>query len=222
MMPDTWITPAGHFATFEYREQTNDWNVLSSVNRPGDEYNLPTGWSGWALDIGAHLGAVSIALALDNPELRVLAVEPLPDNLRLLRLNIDANGLSDRVTIVDGVAGTDPLVTYGGEGPSAEHHGFIGNNEWSLIASGAERLIAQCYSLKGLMAKVKAKRLAFLKIDCEGCEWSFLDTPAIAKVERITGEWHPPGTVARLRALLEGTHDVTLVGEHGFEAVLRA
>ena len=217
-----WTTPSGHAATMEFREGTNDWNVLSSVNRPGNEYDLPTGLAGWALDIGAHLGGVSIALALDNPELRVLAVEPQPDNLRLLHLNIGYNSLTDRITVVDGVAGTDPLVTYGGHGQSAEHHAFIGNNEWSLVASGSETISARCYSLSGLMRRIRAQSIAFMKIDCEGCEWSFLADPAIGKVSRISGEWHPPGIAERLSKLLDPTHVVTFIGDHGFAAVLRA
>ncbi|HXI79840.1 MAG TPA: FkbM family methyltransferase [Verrucomicrobiae bacterium] len=219
---DRWMTPGGHMATFTYRERTNDWNVLSSVNVPGDEYRLPTGLTGWALDIGGHIGAVTVALALDNPDLSVLCIEPIPDNLGIIRENIAWNGLGDRVRLVDGVAGTDPLVTFGGEGEPAEHHAFVGNNQWALTASGAETVMARCYSLAAIIRSLKAASIAFMKIDCEGCEWSFLDSPAIAKVERIVGEWHPPGTVARLRALLERTHDVTLVGEHGFEAVRRA
>lgn len=217
---DTWTTPGGYHALLAYRPHTNDWNVLNSVNRPGDEYSLPTGLSGWALDIGGHIGAVSIALAYDNPDLRVLCVEPIPENVQLARANIAANGLSERVTILDGAAGTDPLVVYGGTGESAEHHAFVGNNEWSLVASGSQSLTARCYSLTALLRRTKSARIALLKIDCEGCEWSFLADPAIAKVDRIVGEWHPPGTAGRLVGLLP-VHDVTFVGEHGFTAVLR-
>jgi len=215
-----WMTPAGHPATFAYRDGTNDWNVINSVTT-NDEYALPTGLSGWALDIGAHLGSVSVALALDNPGLQVLAVEPLEDNLRFLRANIAANGLTERITVIEGVAGTDPLVTFGGRGSSAEHHGFIGNNEWSLVASGAETMTARCWSLAGLIRRVNGP-ITFAKIDCEGCEWSFLDTPLVARLQRITGEWHPPGTAERLAGLLVKTHELTFIGEHGFAAVRRA
>lgn len=216
----TWQTPAGHAAQFRYRELTNDWNVISSVTT-GNEYDLPIGLSGWAIDVGAHIGAVTVALALDNPKLHVIAVEPIPDNLFLLAQHIEANGLADRVVVIDGAAGTDGRVVYGGEGESAEHHAFVGNNEWSLAAPGASSLTAQCWSLSAILHRHKVREVAFLKIDCEGCEWSFLADPAIAKVQRIHGEWHPPGTFAQLGGLLPA-HDVQAVGEHGFTAVRRA
>lgn len=217
-MNGEWLTPGGHPATFTYRERTNDWNVISSITT-NDEYALPRGLSGWALDIGGHLGGVSIALALDNPGLRVLCVEPLPDNVALARLNIAANGLSERIEVIEGAAGSDGTIAWGGSGESEEHHAFVGNNQWALEAPEHHTTEARCYSLSAFMRK--AKRVAFMKIDCEGCEWSFLADPAVSRVERLAGEWHPPGTRERLFALLNATHEVTWIGEHGFAAVAR-
>jgi FkbM family methyltransferase len=215
-----WTTPAGAHARYTYRSDTADWNVLSSIHAPTDEYGIPTGLSGWAFDIGGYLGAVSIALALDNPGLSVLCVEPVPDNLRLIEANIAANGVSDRVFVLQGSAGSDPVVRYGGTGNDpAEHHAFVGNTQFIVDGVPHERVTLACYSLTALMETIPT--LAFLKIDCEGCEWSFLADPAIGRVERIVGEWHPPGSWAELERLLEPTHVLTAIGEHGFKAVLR-
>ena len=75
-----WTTPHGHPASFYYRAETNDWNTISSTMAPHDEYAIPSGLSGVAVDLGAYLGSVAIGLALDNPDLRVIAVEPVPPN----------------------------------------------------------------------------------------------------------------------------------------------
>jgi hypothetical protein len=78
-------------------------------------------------------------------------------------------------------------------------------------------------SLDSLLAKYGIDRVALLKIDCEGCEYQFLDTPAVARVDRILGEFHrrPEG----IMALLAATHDVTIRLDRGgvgiFDAVLR-
>lgn len=215
-----WTTPAGAHARYTYRSDTNDWNTLSSIHAPTDEYGIPTGLSGWAFDIGGYLGAVAIALALDNPDLSVLCVEPVPDNLRLIEANIAANHVEDRVFLLSGSAGTNPVVNFGGQGnDSAEHHAFVGNAEYVTWGTAHQSVTVACYSLSALMESIPT--LAFLKIDCEGCEWSFLADPAIGRVERIVGEWHPPGTFADLERLLEPTHVLTAIGEHGFKAVLR-
>ena len=49
------------------------------------------------VDVGAHTGAYSLVLAAAHPELSVLAFEPLPYNYFLLRANIEANRLSQRI-----------------------------------------------------------------------------------------------------------------------------
>ena len=54
------------------------------------------------VDIGAHLGYFTLQAARRvGPQGRVFAFEPNPDTLPFLRANVDANGVADRVTIVD-------------------------------------------------------------------------------------------------------------------------
>lgn len=229
----TWTTPGGHPATFAYREQTNDWNTLSSI-LTSNEYHLPRHLSGWALDIGAYLGGVSIALALDNPDVRVLAVEPVPDNVRLTQRAVELNGLTDRVTVVDGaLAGPDEgsvSIFYGYRGTeSLEHHAFVGNSTLAYDTAGEvehdERTLVP-WTLTRLLDEFGIPEIEWAKIDCEGAEFSILRDPAVARLRFITGEWHNVrGHVqSDVSALLPG-HDVTfdgpVDGPGGFVAVRR-
>ena len=220
-----WVTPGGHVAEFRYRTDTSDWNTISSVMAGNDEYSLPRGLTGAALDCGAHIGPVAVGLALDNPGLRIIAVEPVPDNLRLLRENVERNGLADRVTIVDGaIAGPgDEQVTvwhgYVGN-ETMEHHAFIGNSSLAYDHGGEavhDQTIAEAWSLSRLLALLGAERIAWLKVDTEGAEYAFLTDPAVERVDLITGEWHNvrghvQGDVARL---LAPTHHVRFTGPVG-------
>src|SRR5687768_7433602 len=71
-----------------------------------DEYRIrDLKLDGWALDIGAHVGTIALALAVDNPNLSVIAVEPVPDNAALIRQSIAANRLGDRVYLEEAGAG---------------------------------------------------------------------------------------------------------------------
>src|SRR3972149_4108838 len=98
-------TPRGAPVVMHYRQGTNDWNTLNA-SMTEDEYGLRgEHLSGLVLDIGAYLGSVAIAMALDNPYSRVLAVEPGPDNARLARLNVARNSVQDRVVILHAAAG---------------------------------------------------------------------------------------------------------------------
>ena len=221
-------TPRGNPATMHYRTDSSDWNTLySALNE--DEYGL-AGYvlTGLALDIGAHIGAVTVALALDNPDLRVIAVEPVPDNARLLRENVDANGLADRVTVIEGAAGSGTVtVWYGYRGSeTAEHHTFIGNSSLAYDHGGEnehEEITYQGVTLSDLAAG----DVALLKIDNEGGEYDFLADPAVARCAVILGEWHNVrGHVQTdIASLLGATHVVTFSGPvggpGGFVAVRR-
>lgn len=213
-----WTTPNGHIASFAYRKETNDWNTLSSI-LTSNEYRLPSGISGVALDIGSYLGGVAIALALDNPDLHVVAVEPVPDNVRLIRQSIEANGLTDRIRLIDGaLAGREPSVTisYGYRGTaSLEHHAFVGNSTLAYDDGGAadhdERVLTPI-TLTRLLKDVDV--VAWTKIDCEGGEFSILSDPGVRKLAYIIGEWHNvrghvQGDIA---TLLRKTHDVVFAG----------
>ncbi len=68
-----------------YRTNTNDWNTIYA-SMVEDEYRIKDFYplSGVALDIGAYVGSVGIALAIDNPSLHVICVEPVPGNIELI------------------------------------------------------------------------------------------------------------------------------------------
>ena len=211
----SFTTPAGHGVTMLYRSGTNDWNTLNaSLNH--DEYHLPSGQSGSALDVGGYLGSVGIALAKDNPGLRVTIVEPVPPNADLIERNIELNGLSDRVVLVRGAVGKGGEsvdVWYGYRGTeAAEHHAFVGNSSLAYNHGGELEHETRTYTGLGLADLLPVD---FLKIDCEGGEWAFLDTPAVGEVQTIVGEAHSVrgkkgGDIV---ALLAATHDVTLEGD---------
>ncbi|MGD9612499.1 MAG: FkbM family methyltransferase [Kiritimatiellia bacterium] len=51
------------------------------------------------IDVGAHYGYYSLLAAAANPDLRIVSVEPIEDNLRVLRKNLASNGIGpDRAT----------------------------------------------------------------------------------------------------------------------------
>lgn len=213
----TWMTPHGHAVTLEYRLDTNDSNTISSCMGPNDEYGIPSGLRGCALDIGAYLGSVTIALLMDNPDLYVTAVEPVPDNVRLIRRNLELNGCADRCTVIEGAVG-GPLdgpvtVWYGYSGnESAEHHAFVGNSSLAYDHGGFlphKSVTYEPWFFSQLNQNFYPIRWA--KIDAEGAEWEFLKDPAVEQVDYWVGEWHPVrGHVrADLIPLLGKTHDLT-------------
>lgn len=212
-------TPGGRPVTMTYRHETNDYNTLNaSLN--ADEYALPRGLSGVAVDVGGYLGSVAIGLALDNPGLRVIVIEPVPDNGDLIERNIAQNGLTERVTLIRGAVGSggesvDVWYRYRGT-MSAEHHAFVGNSSLAYDHGGElqhETISYEAISLPDLIAAYGP--IAWMKVDTEGAEWAFLDTFAVKDVHTIVGEAH--AVRARqgqhIAALLGATHTVELFGD---------
>jgi FkbM family methyltransferase len=195
----TFLTPGGRPVEMIYRADTNDLNTCLSC-LDGDEYRtapLAGQLRGIAVDVGAYLGAVAVGLAVDNPDLTVYAVEPVPSNVDLIRQNVALNGLVDRVEICDAAIGgrEQVVISYGYRGTElAEHHAFVGN--MSLLADHRgdvphdERVMAP----SSISQLIPPGPIALLKIDCEGCEWDALaDRDLVARCARIVGEWHPTG-----------------------------
>lgn len=203
-----WRTPGGHDVSMIYRTDTTDWNTISAI-LTHDEYTMPRGLSGLIVDVGSHVGAFAIGAALDNPDATVLAIEAIPENWEQIVRNTKLNGVKT-LTAWNYAAGSDGQVAYGTTGEDFERqHRYIGGAIWQ---DGADRKVIDLPTMALAEIVSRHKEVAFLKIDCEGCEWSFLDDPAIASVVEISGEYHPRGGMgpARIRELLEPTHDVTL------------
>ena len=214
-------TPAGHRARYATRPDTNDaslaWGIVAE-----DEYGLKhlPPLSGWVIDIGAHIGTVAVALAIDNPDVTIVAVEALPENVAVLRETVALNGLDERIHVIEAAAGapgeTDVPITYGWT--QAENQpddyiresrfigGMVGPNDTSTT------LVCPAISLDAICEQFGIDEVALLKIDCEGCEWFVLRSPVVARCERIIGElhWGKQGTAKEFRALLEPTHEVVL------------
>jgi FkbM family methyltransferase len=246
MMTQTVTSPGGRAVAFSVRPGTNDDAMMVGLNNWDghvvDEYRM-TGrvLSGWAMDVGAHIGGVAIPLALDHPDLRVIAVEGVPGNAALLRENVARNGVADRVEVVEAFAAAPGTATgvchygYRHEASAGDSyvsaHRFVGNT-WGFEGEAGDPEFSDtidAVSLDDLLTRFHIKDLALLKIDCEGCEWAFLDTKAVSRVQTIVGEYHgrPKGhdnPVERLREMLPD-HDVTPWSDEPvnglFEAVRR-
>ena len=57
------------------------------------------------LELGGNIGTQTLYFALSGAFRRIVTVEPDPRNFRLLRTNIDQNGLSDRIVAINSAAG---------------------------------------------------------------------------------------------------------------------
>ena len=217
-------TPSGRAARMGCRAGTSDLATVGSTfelwGKLHDEYRTATLdlGDGAFVDVGAHIGSVAIAVLLDNPLAHAICVEPLPENVELLRENAKRNGVNDRLHVVEGAAGKHKTVTvrYGPD----DAHRYIAN----IRGASGDFVDVPAITLAQLV-RLAGGRIDAMKTDCEGGEYALFDATAatLRKVGRITGEYH--GGEQPLLDLLDKTHVVTVttgdryVGH--FEAVPR-
>jgi len=147
--------------------------------RPGDV----------VLDLGAHVGAISIYLAKRYPELRIIAVEPTPPIFACLERNLSRNK-------VENVEALNVAVT----GDGREVHVITNlkkNSGGSTVqvplvaAPWLEHFAVPSLTLDDFFERFSIDRCKLLKIDIEGSEHEVLGaTTVLARVDNIRGEFH--------------------------------
>ena len=155
------------------------------------------------VDIGAHVGVVSIYLA-KKYGCMVSAYEPNPNNYRRLLANIEQNKL-DNFIFPHNLA-----VTCDGREVTISED--ANNSGGSNIYSGGAAV--KSIALKDIIID----KIALLKIDCEGAEFEILeDLTPLQHVKAIRGEFHhrkgldPHALLERVRKAVPNTH-VTIQG----------
>lgn len=194
MQLSNFTTPWGVKLQAYVRENTNDTDTLISCLNE-DEYNvarLPVG--GVAIDLGGHIGGS--ALELLSRGYFVHIVEMFPENLEVLKKNIELNGYTKHVRIWEGAIASEKKEVsayYANTATEAgQVHQFIGtllrNKTPAGSLGGGREIKVPTFTLEEIMKE--AKRCDFLKIDIEGAEWDAIKTPpeVLKKIKRIAVE----------------------------------
>lgn len=139
------------------------------------------------VDVGAHIGLLSIYLAKRNPSITIFAFEPFPPNFDYCQRNIALNQianvhLSDIAITSDGrdlTFAVDP--TNSGSATAVSRR---------LRSNGAVDSIRST-TLDEAFNFHQIERCKLLKIDCEGLEYEILyHTRILDRVEHLSGEFH--------------------------------
>ncbi len=207
-------TPRGGMVSMWCRPDTNDRMVAEACIQQ-DEYGTSREEAEYVLDIGGHIGAWSVGYLRDHPDARAVIVEPLGMNVRLIKANLDENGLRDRARVVCGAFATDPSIgirwDFQGRGPHPAMHRFVGNQRMTSETQ-YQTTHAVGYTLADLQA-IADGPFGLVKIDCEGGEVAFVGAD-LSRVGVIVGEFHIP--IGPLYEHLSLTHLVAYQGGSDF------
>lgn len=182
--------------TFVARKRSMDSVILmeSIILHEYDRYLPSLSQGDVVIDIGTHIGDFSIPVAKKHPEIRVISVEPHPENHTLLLENIRRNSVTNikpnRVA-VGRSSGTIKL---------SEDPANTGGN--SVVRNaGNVSITVPCVTLEELFTNNRIKRCRFLKIDCEGAEYDIIDAAPkslLASIDTIVMEYHNSGPIGEV------------------------
>ena len=151
-----WWAPSasGGAVLYDLAEQDRDIYRSASGVQSGDI----------VLDCGANVG-VFVKKALSRGAARVIAIEPAPENIAVLRKNFAAEIASGKVTIYEkGVWDKDDVLGMHIDPADSARDSFVRQSE------GAKELRIPVTTIDHLVAELGLPRVDFIKMDIEGAE----------------------------------------------------
>jgi FkbM family methyltransferase len=141
------------------------------------------------VDVGANIGVATIWFAQRAPHAKIVAVEPTPMALSLLRSNVNANGLKARVGISPVALGRTSGIGYLHESESTVGT-QVQSGPMPMATLGQQVMVT---TLDQLTSDWDLEHIDLLKVDCEGAEYDVLlsaNTAPLARIGAIVGEYH--------------------------------
>jgi FkbM family methyltransferase len=136
------------------------------------------------IDIGAHVGTVSVYLAKRHPYATVYAFEPVPSNYASLVRNAERNGVSN-------LRAFNLAVTADGRDVQIDAILHENSGGGGLSRGGRRGFKAKSTTLDAVFEENGIGRCRLLKIDCEGAEHEILRaTRYLDRVDELQGEFH--------------------------------
>ncbi len=161
-----------------------DFYILEGVFLENDCETHPASPPRTIFDLGSNTGATVLYFKLKYPEARIFAFEPDPENIAVLRKNVE--WFKNDVTIFEGaVSGTSV----------ASVDFYIGKEHWSsslASRSGSDRRISvEMITIDDAMKRYGVDHIDILKFDVEGAEYEiFKNFKRFECAKELVGEVH--------------------------------
>jgi FkbM family methyltransferase len=158
------------------------------------------------LDLGAHVGMVSIYLAKKYPFIKIYSYEPTPDNYEHFLLNLEANEVQNvevfqRAVTQDG-RNLDMIANF------RINSGGATSNLRDMRLPEHSYFKAESTTLDAIFRDQDIRRCKLLKIDIEGSEHEvLLNSSCLSRVEYLVGEFHINDNLERQGYSIESLHE---------------
>jgi FkbM family methyltransferase len=138
------------------------------------------------LDIGGQVGTFSCRLAQLQPQAVIRTYEPSPATAGFLRRNVERNGFSDRVTVLQAALAASV-------GTAEFDDNGAGSGQNSLVSGARGTVGTVTVETTTFDAAVHSAPVDLVKMDCEGGEYDlvYASSPeSWASVQRLVIEYH--------------------------------
>jgi len=156
------------------------------------------------VDVGANIGLSCIYWAHNYKDAKILAFEPHPRHVQILKRNAQLNHLEDRLTLIEAAAGQEP-------GEAVLSDASLCS---SLISPNDEKSGIRV-PIVDLFKILENRTIDLLKIDIEGYEYAILQDKRLSSLSAavVVMEWHntpavPDGKAWCSSRLTEGGYRV--------------
>jgi FkbM family methyltransferase len=163
---------------------------LSKCYQPTADFIPKPGWT--VVDLGANMGFFSCQVSAAAPDVRIVAVEPLPLYQETFRKNIQDNKIANATLVAGAICGevtqTVPLTVW------YATSGELKTGEVPQDAARVETVTAKGYTLAEVFEIGNVVNCDLLKVDIEGAEFSLFEKiPASLwkRIARVVMEVHP-------------------------------
>jgi FkbM family methyltransferase len=189
------------------RDKSVDYDMCISVMIE-DAYRLkyfPLKPGMTAIDLGAHIGTVTLMLASQGA--KTYSVEPVPENVQMLEYNIEKNGLKDLVKIYPyALASEKTTITLHYQKEQVHHYIARTSNTTIIPEHYIKSINVETITLEQIFEENDIKHCHLIKTDIEGAEWdAFKNIPdhILERIDVILGEIHKfNGTIIDSSSLL--------------------
>lgn len=141
------------------------------------------------IDIGAHVGVVSIYIAKRFPFVKIYAYEPIPDNYQHFIMNLRVNHVKNvtphNLAVTGDGSRFDMIVNF------TDNSGGGTGHLRNMRLHGHFYYTVDSVTLDSVFEKYNIGTCKLLKIDCEGTEHEILwNTRCMSRIEYLSGEFH--------------------------------
>jgi FkbM family methyltransferase len=178
--------------TYNIHTNTSDVRILNELWNVGIYDRLKTfvGENGTVIDIGGHVGVLSVKAAMWGANVKVYPYEPMPQNFDLLTSNIAVNNLQNRVKPTQAAVADQE----GSLNLYVKHHDSGGGSLYKKDnAADGFVITVKTVTLESIFKTHNIEVCDFMKVDCEGGEVPILTKAPRELFKRIRSlsiEWH--------------------------------